>query len=165
MKLKARLGDNEYSLSTTIDGQNVTAAVDDRVHQLDVRKRDGNRYILMEGSRVFDCRVESNRENFIVHLRQSEYSIEIIDPKRLRSTQSGSGHDHGLVEIVAPMPGKVVRVLVAEGADVTSGNGILVVEAMKMQNELKTPKTGKVISINAEPGATVNAGEVLAVIE
>ena len=63
------------------------------------------------------------------------------------------------------MPGKVVRILVAEGADVAVGAGILVVEAMKMQNELKTPKAGTVVSIQAEAGATVNAGDVLAVIE
>jgi biotin carboxyl carrier protein len=63
------------------------------------------------------------------------------------------------------MPGKIVRVLVAEGAEVESGASILVVEAMKMQNELKSPKAGKVVSIHAEPGATVNAGDVLAVVE
>jgi biotin carboxyl carrier protein len=63
------------------------------------------------------------------------------------------------------MPGKVVRVLVTEGEAVIAGSGILVVEAMKMQNELKTPKTGRVVSIRADPGATVNAGDVLAVVE
>jgi biotin carboxyl carrier protein len=63
------------------------------------------------------------------------------------------------------MPGKVVRILVEVGTEVTEGTGILVVEAMKMQNELKTPKSGTVISIRAEPGATVNAGDVVAVVE
>jgi biotin carboxyl carrier protein len=164
MKLKAQLGGNEHSLSIRIEGQKIIAEVDGRVHQAEIRERNGDRYVLMEGSRVFDCRVES-KQTFIVHLRQQEYSIGIIDPKRLSRTQTGRGHDHGLVEIVAPMPGKVVRVLVSEGADVTSGSGVLVVEAMKMQNELKTPKTGKVIAMKAQPGATVNAGEVLAVIE
>jgi len=165
MKLKAQLGEIEHSLSITIDGQKVNVDVDGRAHQLEFRKRDANRYVLMEESRVFDCRIESKRENFIVHLRQREYSIDIIDPKRLPSAQSGGGHDHGLVEIVAPMPGKIVRVLVDQGAEVVSGTGILIVEAMKMQNELKTPKSGKVVTIKAQPGATVNAGEVLAVIE
>jgi len=63
------------------------------------------------------------------------------------------------------MPGKVVRVLVAAGTTVEAGAGIIVVEAMKMQNEMKAPKAGVVVSVNAEAGATVNAGDVLAVID
>ena len=63
------------------------------------------------------------------------------------------------------MPGKVVRVLVSEGEQVEAGAGLVVVEAMKMQNELKSPKTGRVVRIAAQPGATVNAGEVLVTIE
>jgi biotin carboxyl carrier protein len=62
------------------------------------------------------------------------------------------------------MPGKIVRVLVEIGAEVEAGAGVVVVEAMKMQNEMKSPKSGVVVSINAETGATVNAGDVLAVI-
>jgi biotin carboxyl carrier protein len=63
------------------------------------------------------------------------------------------------------MPGKIVRVLVEVGAQVEAGAGVVVVEAMKMQNEMKSPKAGVIISINAEAGATVNAGDVLAVID
>jgi biotin carboxyl carrier protein len=63
------------------------------------------------------------------------------------------------------MPGKVVRVLVTAGANVEAGAGIIVVEAMKMQNEMKAPKAGVVLSINAAEGATVKAGDVLAVVE
>jgi biotin carboxyl carrier protein len=63
------------------------------------------------------------------------------------------------------MPGKVVRVLVEVGVKVEAGAGIVVVEAMKMQNEMKAPKSGTVVSLTAVPGATVNAGDVLAMIE
>jgi biotin carboxyl carrier protein len=63
------------------------------------------------------------------------------------------------------MPGKVVRVLVEEGATVEAGAGLVVVEAMKMQNELKSPKAGTVTELRAREGTTVNAGDVLAVIE
>jgi biotin carboxyl carrier protein len=66
---------------------------------------------------------------------------------------------------VALMPGKVVRVLVEEKAEVEAGQGVIVVEAMKMQNEIKSPKQGTVVKIVAEVGASVNAGDVLAVIE
>ena len=63
------------------------------------------------------------------------------------------------------MPGKVVRVLVEVGSQVKAGDGIIVVEAMKMQNEMKSPKAGTVIAVNVQTGATVNGGEVLAAIE
>ncbi|HSB13592.1 MAG TPA: acetyl-CoA carboxylase biotin carboxyl carrier protein subunit, partial [Bryobacteraceae bacterium] len=65
----------------------------------------------------------------------------------------------------APMPGKVVRVLAAEGDLVEAGQGLLVVEAMKMQNEVKAPKAGRVAALAAREGGTVAAGDVLAVIE
>jgi biotin carboxyl carrier protein len=63
------------------------------------------------------------------------------------------------------MPGKVVRVLVGIGAEVEAGAGIVVVDAMKMQNEMKAPRAGVVVSLGVVPGATVNAGDVLAVVE
>ena len=63
------------------------------------------------------------------------------------------------------MPGKVARVLVQVGEQIDAGSGIMVVEAMKMQNELKSPKAGVVVALNVQTGATVNAGDVLAVVE
>jgi len=165
MKLNAELSGAVHLLSINVEGQRVVAEVDGRTYELAIRELDGHRYLLVNGTKVYDSRIESSAEILTVHLRQHSYPIRVIDPKRLRSTQSDSRHDHGAAEIVAPMPGKVVRILVAEGADVAVGAGILVVEAMKMQNELKTPKAGTVVSIQAEAGATVNAGDVLAVIE
>jgi biotin carboxyl carrier protein len=123
--------------------------------------------LLIDGAKVYRCRVSSKRNSgeFEVSVRGRGYHITVIDPKRLRSAQNVAGHGHGVAEIVSPMPGKVVRVLIEAGASVDVGAGIMVVEAMKMQNELKSPKKGLVASINAEAGATVNAGDVLAVIE
>jgi biotin carboxyl carrier protein len=91
--------------------------------------------------------------------------VKIVDPKRLRSGQNSDRHHHGVAEILAPMPGKVVRVHTEAGASVEKGAGVVVVEAMKMQNEMKSPRAGVVVSINEKPGDTVNAGDVLAVIE
>jgi len=165
MKLSAELPESKHSLSLTRDGEKVSAQIDGRTYELTIREREDHEYLLIDGSKVYDSRVETTRDNFLVHLREQSYPIRIIDPKRLRSTQSAGRHDHGAADIVAPMPGKVVRLLVQEGEEVASGKGILIVEAMKMQNELKTPKAGIVISIRAEAGATVNAGDVLAVVE
>jgi biotin carboxyl carrier protein len=70
-----------------------------------------------------------------------------------------------VAEIVATMPGKVVRVQVEAGTQIEKGAGVVVVEAMKMQNEMKAPRDGVVVSVNVKPGETVTTGDVLAVLE
>jgi biotin carboxyl carrier protein len=165
MKLKAELSGIEHPLFIKREDERVFAEIEGRKYELEIRERGENEYLLLDEKKVYSCRVESFRDGFTVHLRGYSYPIRIIDPRRLRSSEAAGRQDHGSAEIVAPMPGKVVRVLVTEGEAVIAGSGILVVEAMKMQNELKTPKTGRVVSIRADPGATVNAGDVLAVVE
>jgi biotin carboxyl carrier protein len=91
-------------------------------------------------------------------------SMEVFDPRDLRPGQ-GASANHGRREIAASMPGKVIRVLVAPGDTVQEGQGLVVVEAMKMQNEMKSPKAGRVAEVRARPDATVGAGEILVVVE
>ena len=79
--------------------------------------------------------------------------------------RAATDNGKGPRKLVAPMPGKIVRVLVAESAEVEAGQGVVVVEAMKMQNEIKSPKKGVVRKLVAMEGAAVNAGDVLAVVE
>jgi biotin carboxyl carrier protein len=93
-----------------------------------------------------------------------QLSMDVFDPRDLRPGQ-GATANHGRQEIAASMPGKVVRVLVAAGDTVEEGQGLVVVEAMKMQNEMKSPKAGRVAEIRARPDATVGAGEILVVVE
>ena len=167
MKLNAELAGSHHELSIRREDSRVFADIDGRRYELELRELDSGASLLIDNNRVFECRVAPSAPSglFEVNVGTHSYTIRIIDPKRLRSGQSASAHDHGVAEIVAPMPGKVVRVLVEVGAEVAAGDGIVVVEAMKMQNEMKSPKPGKVIALHAEIGTTVNAGEVLAVIE
>ncbi|HXZ40993.1 MAG TPA: acetyl-CoA carboxylase biotin carboxyl carrier protein subunit, partial [Terriglobales bacterium] len=95
----------------------------------------------------------------------ARYAAELRDPRSLRSRRTGTGDDKGPRKLVASMPGKVVRVLLQEKAAVEAGQGVLVVEAMKMQNELRSPKKGIVQRIIASEGTAVNAGDVLAIVE
>lgn len=92
------------------------------------------------------------------------FSMEVFDPRDLRPGQ-GSTANQGRQEIAASMPGKIIRVLVAAGDAVEEGQGLVVVEAMKMQNEMKSPKAGRVAEVRARPDATVDAGEILIVVE
>ena len=171
MKLKAQLSGTEYDVSLSVADQSAVVVVDGRRYEIEVRERVRGEYVLINGTNVYKCRVEERRKSpaqggsFAVALRGTNYDVAIVDPKRLRSAQSSTAHQAGAAEIVSSMPGKIVRVLLEAGANVAAGDGVIVVEAMKMQNEMKAPKAGIVISINAKEGATVNAGDVLAVIE
>ncbi len=95
----------------------------------------------------------------------AEYQAEVSDPRLWRGRKHGALQAEGRQQITAPMPGKVVRVLVSEGDAVEAGQGLLVVEAMKMQNEIRSPKAGKVEKLLAKENQAVNAGDVLAWVE
>ncbi|HEU4432888.1 MAG TPA: acetyl-CoA carboxylase biotin carboxyl carrier protein subunit [Pyrinomonadaceae bacterium] len=168
MKLKAIIDDQEHELNVKIDGSQVKADVDGRVYDLELREPEPGSYLFLRDAAVHECRVSKGgkgHDSFDVSLHGRNYAVTIVDPKRLRSGQDAHGHHHGLAEITAPMPGKVVRVQIEAGAAVEKGSGLVVVEAMKMQNEMKSPRAGVVVSINVKPGDTVNAGDVLAVVE
>ena len=167
MKLRAGVNGVDHQVNVDLSEREVNATVDDRSYVIEARELGNGEYLINLKNTLYRCRVElaKGSASFQVSVRGREFAVSIIDPKRLRSGQLAGAHDHGTAEIVSPMPGKVVRVLVKAGASVDAGDGIVVVEAMKMQNELKAPKKGVVISIEAIEGATVNAGDVLAIVE
>jgi len=100
-----------------------------------------------------------------VHTGLAEYQAEVNDPRLWRGRKHGVLDVAGRQQIAAPMPGKVVRLLVKEGDLVAAGQGLLVVEAMKMQNEVRSPKAGKVEKLLVKENQPVNAGDVLAWVE
>ena len=94
----------------------------------------------------------------------ARFATEVRDPRALRN-RARSADDQGPKRLTAPMPGKVLRVLVKEGDAVEAGEGLLVVEAMKMQNEIKSPKRGTIQKVLVAEGVAVNAGDVLVIVE
>jgi biotin carboxyl carrier protein len=168
MKLRATIQDVEVDVEIRREAGKLFANVDGREYHLEAHKSPSGVTLLTPDGRVFDCRVEgqpASGQAVDVFVGTEQYAVTLTDPKRLRGAAPASAHTDGAARIVASMPGKVVRVLVAEGALVEAGAGIVVVEAMKMQNELKAPKAGTVAMLNVEIGMTVNGGDVLAVIE
>lgn len=121
-------------------------------------------YSVLAGGRSIDVLVEQGPSGMAVFAGGRRFEIEIIDPRSWAGSVSAAG-SKARQNLSATMPGKIIRVLVAEGDEVEAGQGIAVVEAMKMQNEMKAPRAGRVASLKAVAGATVEAGEVLAVIE
>lgn len=93
-----------------------------------------------------------------------EFSAAVTDPRSWRGRRHGGAEAEGRQQIAAPMPGKIVRLLVKAGDAVEAGRGLLVIEAMKMQNEIRSPKSGTVERVLVREGQAVNAGEVLCVV-
>lgn len=168
MKLKVQIEDREQDLTVKFEDGHIAAEVGGRVYDLQVRQPSPDSFLFFLGASVYECRVSkraTSKEVFDVDIRGRNYAVTIVDPKRLRSGQNSDRHHHGVTEIQAPMPGKVVRVDVEAGASIEKGAGIVVVEAMKMQNEMKATRAGRVVTLAAVAGGTVNAGEILATIE
>jgi len=93
------------------------------------------------------------------------YGFEVQDPRSLQGRRGAGAGTEGPRPVKAPMPGRVVRLLVAAGEEVEEGQGCVVIEAMKMQNELKSPKAGRVARVGVVVGDTVGSGDVLVVVE
>lgn len=130
--------------------------------------------VLIEG-KSFQARVAPSADSssdaggedashYSVQIDGTAYAVSIRDPRRWLRDRSRLALA-GKQQIVAPMPGKVIRILVAENQRVEAGEGLIVVEAMKMQNEIKSSKRGRVEKVLVRPGQTVNAGEPLLIVE
>ena len=117
------------------------------------------------GAKSYAFRVSGTNGELLLDHRGQVVHAELRDPRSLRSRRAGAGGEAGPKKVTAPMPGKVVRLLVSEGDTVEAGAGVVVIEAMKMQNELKSPKAGKVQRVAVAEGATVNPGDTLVVVE
>ena len=168
MKLQAEIGDKHHQIELTRDGAKVSAIIDGKAYDVEISEPEPNIYLIKNDGKVFEAYVAPTSpagQPTTVTVRGREIEVRLIDPKRLRGFGEAGEHGDGLAEIKTAMPGKVVRILVEAGETIKKGDGVLVVEAMKMQNELKSPKDGTVANILVIEGATVIAGQPLAVIE
>ncbi|HUU34772.1 MAG TPA: biotin/lipoyl-containing protein [Vicinamibacterales bacterium] len=100
-----------------------------------------------------------------VHVNGRQITVAITESGRARVRGGRTAHGQGPQRLTAPMPGKIVKLLVAPGDTVEAGQGLVVVEAMKMENELRAAKAGRVTSVSVTEGQSVDAGAVLAVVE
>jgi len=141
--------------------------VGDQILSLDVSEASPREYQLRDGDTIVDLLVAGGGGAIEIHGRQGSASVVLLDERELaRRALTGegvSGSGKGVGE--APMPGRVVKCLVAVGDAVVVGQGVMVVEAMKMENELASPIDGEVKAISANEGENVEAGQELVVVE
>lgn len=138
--------------------------VDGRDVEVDAVLARPNVLSLRIGNKAYEVKCERVGGDVHIWVGSRRFAAEVRDPRSLRS-RTRAVDDHGPRRLTAPMPGKVVRILLSQGAEVEAGAGVLVVEAMKMQNEVKSPKKGMIQKILVSEGAAVNAGDVLAIVE
>jgi len=138
--------------------------VDGREVEVDAVLARPNVLSLRIGNKAYEVKCERVGGDVHVWVGSQRFAVEVRDPRSLRG-RTRAVDDKGPKKLTAPMPGKVVRILLSEGTAVESGAGVLVVEAMKMQNEVKSPKNGTIQKILVSEGAAVNAGDVLAIVE
>ena len=153
---KVELNRGDAGWHCTVDGEAV---------EVDAVLTRPNVISLLIGGTAYEVKREIDRNDQYVWVRSARFKTEVRDPRSLRSRRAAAGAGEGPQKLIAPMPGKVVRVIAKEGEAIEAGKGLLVVEAMKMQNEIKSPKKGTVQKILVGEGAPVNAGDVLAIVE
>jgi biotin carboxyl carrier protein len=139
--------------------------LDGREITVDATAIDANTISVVIDGRSFEIRREKAGDTQRILLQGSPYDVTLQDQRSLKSRKRAGARASGTLRVTATMPGKVVRVLAKEGDSLEAGSGIVVVEAMKMQNEIRSPREGMLKQLLAREGMNVNAGDVLAVLE
>lgn len=167
MRLKAIINDKEHEVEIRRTENSLSAFIDGVESSFEVTEPEPGAFLFKTADGVFESHVCRTTKDgpMLVDLNSEEFEIEIFDPKRLRGSSASSETGDGPIKIKSAMPGKVVRVIAEVGKEVKAGDGVVVVEAMKMQNELKSPRDGIVVEILVKEEDRVNSGDVLAVIE
>ena len=152
MRVEVRGGEGRYLV--LLDGAPI---------EVDLRETGHHFVSLLVGGKSYEAGLEKRPGGYTVVLTDDVVSVDLVEGTRgaaLPARKAG-----GPSRVVAPMPGKLVRVLVTPGQDVAAGEGLVVVEAMKMENELRAPKAGRVRDVPVREGQTVEAGALLVVVE
>jgi len=147
-----------------IESGQIEAEIGGRSYTLRGKRVERGLYWFNWNNQSIEIGVTKTGEGYTVSISGQHVDVEIIDTRTAlrRGAQQGQA---GAAQVRAPMPGKVIKLLVSEGSEVEANQGIVVLEAMKMQNEIKSPKKGVVKKLDVAEGAAVTAGDLLVTIE
>ncbi len=167
MAFIARLGEHNHTVEIEeIDKSIYRVAIDGNEFMVDGKKTGRTNYSLIVENRSFEVEVDPNGDEYRVLVDGRNYYINLMDERRLRAgTAQTGGSVQGRQTVSVPMPGKIIAVLVNEGDKVEKGQGLVIVEAMKMENEVRSPIAGEVKEIKVSPGETTEGGAPLLIVE
>jgi biotin carboxyl carrier protein len=169
MKLQVQLTGPDGTALRNVEikwaGESLAVLLDGRIVEVDCVEIDSNTFSILLAGQSYEVRIVPTADGVLkLHAGQQEFTADVSDPRAWRGRRHGAIAVEGSQEVVAPMPGKVIRVLAQSGDGVEAGQGLLVIEAMKMQNEIRSPKSGVVERLHVKEGQAVNAGEVLCTV-
>jgi biotin carboxyl carrier protein len=166
MKYDVRIGGKTRVVELARNSEKWRISLDGNLLDVDAVEVAPNTFSILFEGESFEVRVAPLPDGSLtLHTGVSEFTAEVEDPRAWRGRRHSSIEAEGRQQIAAPMPGKVVRVLVNAGDPVEVGQGLLVVEAMKMQNEIRSPKSGRLEKLFVSEGQAVNAGDLLAWVD
>ncbi|MFL6427725.1 MAG: biotin/lipoyl-containing protein [Acidobacteriaceae bacterium] len=139
--------------------------LDERTIPVDIHEPMPGVLSLIIGGRSYRCVRSAMMDEETIAVSARQHRVAVTDRRSLRGQRKRPGAGNGALQIKASMPGRVARVLVAQGDAVVAHQGVVVIEAMKMQNELKAARDGRVVELRVAAGDKVASGQVLAVIE
>jgi biotin carboxyl carrier protein len=164
VKLLIEIAGKKRPVEFAQTGERPVWTIDDERVEADAAAVATGIYSILINGKSFDVRVERRGAELRAITGGREFTVAIQDEREWRRNRGGSVEAEGRQQVLAPMPGKIVRVLVSAGDAVRAGQGLLVVEAMKMQNEIRAPKSGTIDRVRVVEGQTVNAGEVVVIV-
>ena len=166
MKFEVAINNTRRVVELERDAERWRISLDGKVVDADAVEIAPNIFSILLDGKSHEIRVASTSSGTLtLQTGRHEFTAEVTDPRAWRGRRHGALEAEGRQQILAPMPGKIIRVLVQAGEKVEAGQGLLVVEAMKMQNEIRSPKSGTVERLLVKEGQPVNAGEILAWID
>ena len=165
MIYEVTIGANTHQVELSRAGSGWLCKLNGRDFLLDAVSTSEGVLSLLVNGKSYEIKQENTANETSVVVGQERFNAMVRDPRSFRSRRRADSGTEGVKKITAPMPGKVVRILAPAGTTVEAGQGVLVIEAMKMQNELKSPKKGTVKKLNVTEGAAVEAGQALAEVE
>jgi biotin carboxyl carrier protein len=159
-------GKTKHVVELEKDGSSYKVSLDGQPVDADVILAAPNAVSVILNGAAFEIHIAPSPDGtYKLQTGTHEFQADVRDPRSWRGAKQGGLEAEGRQQIIAPMPGKVVRLLVNVGDAVEAGQGLLVIEAMKMQNEIRSPKRGKVERLQAKEGQPVNAGDILAWVD
>ena len=167
MAFIAKLGEQTYTVEIEEIGKSVyRVSVDGNEFLVDGKKTGRTNYSLIVDNRSFEIEVDNTEDEYRVLVDGRNYHVNLVDERRMRVGGAQSGLQlQGRQKVSVPMAGKVIAVLVSESDLVEKGQELIIVEAMKMENEVRSPIAGEVKEIKVKAGDAVEGGALLAIVE
>jgi len=164
MKITITIQGTQRTVELTHPGGKPRWQIDGQSFEADAFEISPGIYSVLVDGNSIEVRIEGHSSQLQVVANGKEYLASIENPRALKKNRAGAAQIEGRQNVPAPMAGKIVRTLVKAGDEVQSGQGLLIVEAMKMQNEIRSPKSGKIERVTVIEGQTVSPGDIVVVV-